>query len=354
MWSLFGRERDPEVNRRRRRFRLIRTREQARLASVTFVVAGVLITAFNVLFSVDRAVGQVVPDVVCVAALVASGVIVRLRRVPDAAIPWTCAVTALVLVELTVLQTWWYPSDLGAQYALVIMAVYGVFVLNFPAMLLVAVPMLVSYILTMKHVVAETHVDPALSGDFALLALTALVIGGLIVWLRLTGIDSLSDAMAETDAMATHDPLTGLLNRRAFSERATQLVADAVRHGEKVVALFVDVDHLKTINDAHGHATGDRVLTVVATSVAQAVRAGDLAARWGGDEFVVLGTSNHPEAFVEHLRHAIHQTSVQMAVWDGRVSIGCATATAEHLDWHDVVAGADADMYAQRRRDRSR
>ena len=87
---------------------------------------------------------------------------------------------------------------------------------------------------------------------------------------------------------ATHDPLTGLANRRLFYDRLQQAVRHAHRYGGKVGILYVDLDRFKEINDHHGHHVGDAVLTEVAKRLTSSIRGSDSVARLGGDEFVVL------------------------------------------------------------------
>ncbi|MEA2520635.1 MAG: hypothetical protein QOI81_281, partial [Actinomycetota bacterium] len=95
-------------------------------------------------------------------------------------------------------------------------------------------------------------------------------------------------AEQELEHMALHDPLTGLANRAVFMERLTQALARTERRPSSVAVLFIDLDHFKTINDNFGHEVGDRVLKSVGDRLRHALRPEDTAARFGGDEFVVL------------------------------------------------------------------
>ena len=87
---------------------------------------------------------------------------------------------------------------------------------------------------------------------------------------------------------AMHDPLTRLYNRRLLLERMQQAMAHAERHQEPLSIVFVDVDQLKHINDTYGHLAGDALLREVGVALTDAVRAEDVVARYGGDEFVVV------------------------------------------------------------------
>jgi diguanylate cyclase (GGDEF)-like protein len=95
--------------------------------------------------------------------------------------------------------------------------------------------------------------------------------------------------------LATHDPLTKLLNRRGLYGSLVQWCALARRYQHELGVLVIDVDHFKTINDTYGHPIGDEVLSAIANALAQAVRGSDLVARYGGDEFAVLAPHTSAE-----------------------------------------------------------
>jgi diguanylate cyclase (GGDEF)-like protein len=95
-------------------------------------------------------------------------------------------------------------------------------------------------------------------------------------------------ARRQAERLARTDTLTGLPNRRAFLEAAGSLWSTAHRSQRPLAAMMVDIDFFKAINDNHGHATGDRVLQAVSRLLAEICRGGDITARWGGEEFVIL------------------------------------------------------------------
>ncbi|MFQ6049306.1 MAG: diguanylate cyclase [Phycisphaerae bacterium] len=105
-------------------------------------------------------------------------------------------------------------------------------------------------------------------------------------------LEQLNDRLAAANAllkqMADRDPLTGLTNRRHFTELLSQRQAEASRYNEPLACMMIDVDNFKCINDALGHHVGDQVLVLAGRILREQLRAVDLAARYGGDEFVVL------------------------------------------------------------------
>jgi diguanylate cyclase (GGDEF)-like protein len=121
--------------------------------------------------------------------------------------------------------------------------------------------------------------------------------------------------IAQLRVASDTDFLTGLPNRRAFAERAAELLAQARRHGRPVALIVFDLDHFKRINDQHGHPAGDAVLRSVAELARGQVRQGELLARHGGEEFVVLAPDCRTDEalqLAERLREALADAPVTL------------------------------------------
>jgi diguanylate cyclase len=99
---------------------------------------------------------------------------------------------------------------------------------------------------------------------------------------------SLQGELAEAQAVAESDPLTGLANRRAFQARLARAMAQAAAEGTPLSVAFCDIDHFKSINDNHGHDTGDRILKMVAEALVEGVGEDAFVGRFGGEEFLIL------------------------------------------------------------------
>ncbi len=116
------------------------------------------------------------------------------------------------------------------------------------------------------------------------------------------------EAQRQLHALVVTDSLTGLLNRQGWTEQATRTLRHAQRHGQALSLLMIDLDHFKQINDRYGHHMGDAALQFFGTLLQRCLRAGDIAARLGGEEFAVLLTFADTEAalaFDQRLRHAL-------------------------------------------------
>lgn len=149
---------------------------------------------------------------------------------------------------------------------------------------------------------------------------------------------------------ATHDPLTGLANRRLFYDRLQQAIRHAHRFGGKVGILYVDMDRFKEINDRHGHHVGDAVLTEVARRLTACIRDSDSAARLGGDEFVVLldGIQGREDclAAAHKIEQALNTDSSFFGFdVDIAASIGLALYPDDGDDEDALIRAADAAMY---------
>ena len=154
--------------------------------------------------------------------------------------------------------------------------------------------------------------------------------------------------MERLERLAHTDGLTGLQNRRAWSDTLRHTLASATRTGQHVHVAMLDLDDFKAINDTQGHLAGDRLLHELAAAWQPVLRDSDALARLGGDEFAVLlpgCTDAEAEEIAERLRDAVplgHTVSAGIACWNGR----------EHAD--DLLDRADAALYAAKAGGRDR
>jgi diguanylate cyclase (GGDEF)-like protein len=175
-----------------------------------------------------------------------------------------------------------------------------------------------------------------------------------------TTLSNATQAQRRLEREATVDALTGLNNRRWLDDRLPRLVRRCARSSSPVALLLIDIDHFKRFNDELGHLAGDQVLAAVAAAILRSVRPTDLAARYGGEEMVVI----LPDTSMDGALHAAerlrdHVEALRVVGPDGRalppvtVTVGAAVL-GEGDSADSLVARADAAMYRGKRAGRNR
>lgn len=167
----------------------------------------------------------------------------------------------------------------------------------------------------------------------------------------------LAIATRELSRRALHDALTGLVNRAAFWDRLGHRLTQTDRRATAFAVLFLDLDDFKTVNDTLGHAAGDQLLVDVARRITGELRAGDTAARVGGDEFLVLlddVASGEAAMAVAHRVNARLQAPCEFGGdrYTATSSIGVAMCSERLATADAIVAAADAAMYDAKRNGR--
>jgi diguanylate cyclase (GGDEF)-like protein/PAS domain S-box-containing protein len=165
----------------------------------------------------------------------------------------------------------------------------------------------------------------------------------------------------ELQRLATRDPLTGCLNRRAFFENAGILFEDRLRTNQDLSCIMADIDHFKNFNDLYGHAVGDQVIQVVARTLSRLMRAQDLLCRYGGEEFcIVLPDADLKQAaeIAERLRSTI-ETGALSAIRSTRVervtsSFGVASLSQGSTRLEQLIDQADNALYRSKEAGRNR
>ena len=181
------------------------------------------------------------------------------------------------------------------------------------------------------------------------------IIGAVIVFHDVTESRNLARQLSW---QASHDALTGLINRRGFEERLIEAIASVQDSNQQHALCYLDLDKFKVVNDTAGHCAGDELLRQITTLLQKGVRANDILARLGGDEFGLLLTKcplSKAAQIAENLKDIVHQFRF---IWDSKtfiigVSIGVVAINQASQDLMEVMGAADAACYAAKGKGRN-
>ena len=194
-------------------------------------------------------------------------------------------------------------------------------------------------------------------------ALTLIAFGSWAVALRQGQLKILNErlvaALEELEFLASHDPMTGTLNRRAFFSRAEIERARAIRSGKPIAILASDIDYFKNVNDTHGHHVGDLVIKDFSDRVGAMLRPPDILARFGGEEFFILLPDTDIEAAKKVAERIRQEIEIQRdpVLPKYTVSQGVAVSNGKagsSVDLKDLLGQADAALYCAKHGGRNR
>ena len=166
-------------------------------------------------------------------------------------------------------------------------------------------------------------------------------------------VDRLQSKLADTELLADLDPLTPVLNRRAFERELGRAMASARRYGEDLSLVYFDLNGFKGVNDTYGHAAGDAALKHVADVLAASVRDSDIVGRMGGDEFAVALTRAKPEDAAKRASQLADLIGAEPVTWRRHSFFLSAAWGVRPFDPDkeavELLAEADAAMYLRKR-----
>jgi diguanylate cyclase (GGDEF)-like protein len=276
-----------------------------------------------------------------------------------------------VLAAVAVLMFAVYSFDEGRAMVLnlaLVVLTFGVFRFTTREFVRTALWILASYALvinllmyfkpTTVNVYHEWFQWAGLAGLLPLFAMIGGRISRLRERLRRSN-EELRSALGAVRQMATHDHLTGLPNRVLFNEELLRALARAERHARPVTLFFMDLDRFKNINDTLGHQFGDRVLQEAAKRLSSCVREGDIIARFGGDEFVLLVEEIGDQPALTEIARKLLAAVADLGTIEGQelnvsLSIGICAYPTDGRDAKSLLAGADIAMYRAKEQGRNR
>ena len=184
-----------------------------------------------------------------------------------------------------------------------------------------------------------------------------IVIGAIELFSEAVDYKNLKNELDSLRSLAFIDELTGVLNRRGLECFINEKTIEAKRFGKRFGILFLDLDDFKDINDSFGHKVGDRVLKMVAGVLKNNLRANDIVARYGGDEFVVIAEVTREEdlkVLVNKIMTLINSSFIQEDNRVIKVSVSIGGVISEGEDLEKSLEKADSLMYVSKSRGKNR
>ncbi|MAY40749.1 MULTISPECIES: sensor domain-containing diguanylate cyclase [unclassified Neptuniibacter] len=221
-----------------------------------------------------------------------------------------------------------------------------------------------TYLLNTRHIeeldlilcveAEEGLVDKPLLTPVYVTLLVCFIVTGIVLLLL---VKALNFYQGELESVAWQDPLTGLLNRRAFTERYERLKRSHSRKGRPLSLLMVDIDYFKLVNDQGGHALGDKVLQAISQLLSRNLRSEDYLGRWGGEEFILLlseTTHNEATEIAERIRKELELDAPVKELYAQGVTLSVGVATQQEVYDLDVhIKAADRALYNAKKEGRN-
>jgi diguanylate cyclase (GGDEF)-like protein len=231
---------------------------------------------------------------------------------------WSWMVGSLTLLLVLLIGVAIDGDTTTVALAMIFLTAFGSISLRWP-------PVLITTAVTVLGVAAVMFfVDSALAVRVVFLSMIAGATGMLLQSIRVSSIRRLSEEKQLYSSLATTDPLTGLLTRTGLLGLMPGTAANASRSGQRICLILIDIEDLSALNANYGFAYGDELLRVVADGIRSTVREGDLVSRWSGDDFLVAGPGELPDAisiqgriedYVRHSGIALGKSPVVIQVW---------------------------------------
>jgi diguanylate cyclase (GGDEF)-like protein len=284
--------------------------------------------------------------VVCAVLVGLTLIVWRSRRTITHAQAWVAG--ALLLEAVFGLVALFVSRDITASLVLVVVVgVIGTTVLATRWLVALVYTIWVSWLATLAAAQLAAQCGPWV---LAMVMVTGVAVATVLG--RRRTVDALSQAEDSADQASVRDPLTGLVNRRGLAMMGGQIVESARRQGDAVHCVFVDIDQLRHVNEVEGRDAGDEVVVAVADALRSVTRATDVVARWGGDEFCVVGpgAGMAPMELERRVRERVLlDPPVDDLVWSPKVCAGGAMLAPWDTGNLDTLLGkADQEMYLRR------
>lgn len=251
-------------------------------------------------------------------------------------IMWWWAASSVMIVEIAIYVGVNTNSQTALAYSFVAMTAFAPVTLAWRPSLIAAAVMFVSFVVA-TVTVEGSHDEPLITSAFF-----AITVSFILLHLRLSGLDSISDEQVKAEAVASTDVLTGTLTRNGLLSLMPGLGGIAQRVGDHVCVMFLEVKNQGKAEEEYGVHYSDDVLRAVAHAIEDRVRTGDLVARWGGGSFVVVGLGDKPQADAlgARIEDAVRIAGVNLGKWPTTVKVGTAAGDPQQTTFERLLADA--------------
>ncbi len=250
---------------------------------------------------------------------------------------WTWALACVALVWLSIARAHYYESPYPLAYAYIVMTAFAPITYYWR-------PVITAGLLMMAGLVTATRLAEGNESARILIAgVGAVLVGAMLLQMRLRSLAARCDEEAKSRALVTTDVLTGTLTPRGLLTIMPVVAGIAERLGEPVCLMYFKVPDLPEAQAQYGAHYGDDVLRAVAKTIHEAVRKGDLVARWRDAEFVVAGIGGQPKAdeLARRLREAMRASSINLGKWPIAVVVGAAAGDPRQTTFDELLAKAN-------------
>ncbi len=294
----------------------------------------------NVALSAGEGTVQYVLQILISIAMLALAQAGLRGKLSVGAMQWSWITAMVAIVALLTYDAVEQDNPIGLAYAIVAMVAIAPIAMAWT-------PAIVGGIASLVTVSLGGVFEYQIQGlRWVLAALTAFIIGSVIMQLRLVSVDSLTLEQERANRLASTDPLTGVLSRDGLITMTSAVVGTARRQQQAVCVMPVRVLDLDTANRTYGSSYGDAVLETVARALQAVVREGDLVARWSGTRFVVLGQGERPdpETFAARVQSAVRDSGIALGKPPITVEVGTAAGKPDTVTLFDLVQQAEKHM----------
>lgn len=316
------------------------TRREIPQAFASFGGLLLIISLAEILFFDPTAPVQHLLEVLASVAMLLTAQVLARRPFRASTLTWCWMVALLVNFGILLTGVALEGDVPTIAVAMILLTAFGSVSLRWPPVLITTVATILAIAFVMNVV------DSALALQIVFLSIIAGATGMLLQSIRISSLHRQSEEKELYSALATTDPLTGLLSRSGLLGLLPGTAANARRTNQAICVILIDIIDLARANSSYGLAYGDAVLRAVADAVRSTVREGDLASRWADDDFVVAGPGNTPDADSIRRRVEAHIAASGVALGKSpiRVQVGVAAGDPDVETFESLMDSATASL----------